>query len=132
MPVSNSPSGGNMPDHKLANSFDSLVKSFLNEYKVATTNDISRIIDRLDRLERLITKSAIETGRMRKNGDLARMTSASSVVLSVIKDSRDGADFAHIKKKTGYDDKKLRNIIFRLNKIEKIKRLERGLYVING
>lgn len=132
MPVSNSPSGGNMPDHKLANSFDSLVKSFLNEYKVATTSDISRIIDRLDRLERLITKSAIETGRMRKNGDLARMTSASSVVLSVIKDSRDGADFAHIKKKTGYDDKKLRNIIFRLNKIEKIKRLERGLYVING
>lgn len=132
MPVSKSPSGGNMPDHKLANSFDSLVKSFLNEYKVATTNDISRIIDRLDRLERLITKSAIETGKIRKNGDLARMTSASSVVLSVIKDSRDGADFAHIKKKTGYDDKKLRNIIFRLNKIEKIKRLERGLYVING
>ena len=99
---------------------------------MATTNDISRIIDRLDRLERLITKSAIETGKIRKNGDLARMTSASSVVLSVIKDSRDGADFAHIKKKTGYDDKKLRNIIFRLNKIEKIKRLERGLYVING
>jgi len=120
-----------MPDHKFFSSFDSLIKTFLTEYKVATTNDVSRIIDRLDRIERLISKAAIEPGRLRKNGDLSRMTSASSVVLSVIKDSKDGADFSQIKKKTGYDDKKLRNIIFRLNKIEKIKRLERGIYIFN-
>ncbi|WP_027358547.1 hypothetical protein [Desulforegula conservatrix] len=120
-----------MPDHKFFSSFDSLIKTFLTEYKVATTNDVSRIIDRLDRLERLISKAAIEPGRLRKSGDLSRMTSASSVVLSVIKDSKEGADFSQIKKKTGYDDKKLRNIIFRLNKIEKIKRLERGIYVFN-
>lgn len=120
-----------MPDHKFSSSFDSLIKTFLTEYKVATTNDVSRIIDRLDRLEKLISKAAIEPGRLRKSGDLSRMTSASSVVLSVIKDSKEGADFSQIKKKTGYDDKKLRNIIFRLNKIEKIKRLERGIYVFN-
>ena len=120
-----------MPDYKFSSSFDSLIKSFLTEYKVATTNDVSRIIDRLDRLERLFSKAAMEPGRLRKNGDLSRMTSASSVVLSVIKDSKEGADFPQIKKKTGYDDKKLRNIIFRLNKIEKIKRLERGIYVFN-
>ncbi len=120
-----------MPDHKFFSSFDSLIKTFLTEYKVATTNDVSRIIDRLDRIERLISKAAIEPGRLRKSGDLSRMTSASSVVLSVIKDSKEGADFSQIKKKTGYDDKKLRNIIFRLNKIEKIKRLERGIYIFN-
>lgn len=43
-----------MPDHKFFSSFDSLIKTFLTEYKVATTNDVSRIIDRLDRIERLI------------------------------------------------------------------------------
>lgn len=120
-----------MPDHKFSSSFDSLIKMFLSEYKVATTNDVSRIIDRLDRLERLISKVAIEPGRLRKTGDLSRMTSASSVVLSVVKDCKEGADFSEIQKKTGYDDKKLRNIIFRLNKIARIKRLERGVYVFN-
>jgi len=121
-----------MPDHKFSSLFDSLMKSFLSEYKVATTHDVSRIIERIDRLERLLSKAAIEPGRLRKSGDLSRMTSASSVVLSVIKESKDGADFSDIKKKTGYDDKKLRNIIFRLNKIARIKRLERGIYVYNG
>jgi hypothetical protein len=37
--------------------------------------------------------------------------------------------FADIKSRTGYEEKKLRNIIFRLNKIGKIKRKERGVYV---
>lgn len=120
-----------MPDPKFSSSFDSLIKTFLTEYKVATTNDVSRIIERLDRIERLISKSAIDPGRLRKTGDLGRMTSASSVVLSVVKDSKDGVDFSEIKKKTGYDDKKLRNIIFRLNKIARIKRLERGVYIFN-
>lgn len=120
-----------MPENKSSNTFDSIIKSLLNEYKIATTNDISRIIDRLDRIERLISKATLEPGRTRKSGDTGRLTSASSVVFSVIKESKDGADFSQIKNKTGYDDKKLRNIIFRLNKIGKIKRLERGIYVTN-
>lgn len=120
-----------MTDRKSSNTFDSIIKSFLNEYRIATTSDLSRIIERLDRIERLISKTATETGRSRKGAEGGRLTSASSVVLSVIKDSREGADFSYIKNKTGYDDKKLRNIIFRLNKIGKIKRLDRGVYVPN-
>ncbi len=118
-----------MPDHKTSSALDSIIRSLISDYRIATSNDISRIIERLDRIERLISRNINDSGRNRKNGDMTRMTSASSVVLSVIKESKGGADFNQIKHLTGYDDKKLRNIIFRLNKINRITRLSRGIYV---
>lgn len=118
-----------MPDHKTSSALDSIIRSLISDYRIATSNDISRIIERLDRIERLISRNISDSGRTRKNGDMTRMTSASSVVLSVIKESKGGADFNQIKHLTGYDDKKLRNIIFRLNKINRITRLSRGIYV---
>jgi len=55
---------------------------------------------------------------------------ASNIVLEVIKETGDeGVNFAEIKDKTGFDEKKIRNIIFRLNKLGKIKRKNRGIYV---
>jgi predicted transcriptional regulator of viral defense system len=49
--------------------------------------------------------------------------------LSIVKKHRNGVGFAAIQTKTGYDEKKLRNIIFRLNKLGRISRKERGTYV---
>ena len=43
-------------------------------------------------------------------------------VLDVIKRSKKGLGFADIQAKTGFGDKKIRNIIFRLNKLGKIKK----------
>jgi DNA-binding transcriptional regulator PaaX len=54
---------------------------------------------------------------------------AIGVVLDAIKRSKQGIDFAAIQAKTGFDEKKIRNIIFRLNKIGKIKRKSRGIYI---
>jgi DNA-binding transcriptional regulator PaaX len=51
------------------------------------------------------------------------------VVFDLIKRSREGLGFADIQAKTGFGDKKIRNIIFRLNKIGKIKRKQRGTYI---
>jgi predicted transcriptional regulator of viral defense system len=42
---------------------------------------------------------------------------------------KDGARLADIKSKTDYDEKKLRNIIYRLGKQGKITRKKRGIYV---
>jgi DNA replicative helicase MCM subunit Mcm2 (Cdc46/Mcm family) len=53
---------------------------------------------------------------------------ATDQVLKIINRSKKGVDIATIKKKTGFEDKKLRNIIFRANKEGKIQRAERGLY----
>jgi DNA-binding transcriptional regulator PaaX len=54
---------------------------------------------------------------------------AVDVVLDVIKHSRHGIGFAEIQAKTGFGEKKIRNIIFRLNKTGKIKRKSRGIYI---
>ena len=56
--------------------------------------------------------------------------SATETVLEIIKGSPDGIGIAEIKEQTGYDDKKLRNIIFRLNKMERITRVNRGTYKV--
>jgi hypothetical protein len=46
----------------------------------------------------------------------------------VIGNHPDGTDFKTIKAATGFEDKKLRNIIFRLDKIKRIQRVTRGIY----
>ena len=51
------------------------------------------------------------------------------MVLGVVKASKKGVCFNDIQAKTGFNDKKLRNIIFRLNKLEKITRKSRGVYI---
>jgi hypothetical protein len=54
---------------------------------------------------------------------------ATDQILKIVNASKKGVDVATIKKKTGFDDKKIRNIIFRANKEGKIQRAGRGLYI---
>ena len=64
----------------------------------------------------------------KRNGKNA--SAASDIVLDLIAQSTDGLGVPDIKEKTGYGDKKLRNIIFRLYKTGRIVRKRRGLYVV--
>jgi hypothetical protein len=54
---------------------------------------------------------------------------ATNRVLSVIKKSKQGVDVPALIKKTGLEDKQIRNIVFRAFKQGKIKRAGRGAYV---
>ena len=54
---------------------------------------------------------------------------AVDIVLDTIRRSNQGIDFAQIQAKTGFEEKKIRNIIFRLNKTDRIKRKSRGVYI---
>lgn len=54
---------------------------------------------------------------------------ATDKVLRIIKRSKKGVDVPTLKKKTGFDDKKVRNIVFRASKEGKIKKSGRGVYV---
>ena len=54
---------------------------------------------------------------------------ATDQVLNIINRSKKGVDMATLMKKTGFDQKKLRNIIHRTFKEGKIQRAERGIYV---
>jgi hypothetical protein len=50
-------------------------------------------------------------------------------VLAILKRSKKGVDTATLMKKTGFNQKKVRNILQRTYKQGKIKRVEKGIYV---
>lgn len=118
-------------------SFDAMVKFFLHNYKIPTTKDVDRLMARLDQIEKLVRSirptqrgrrggtSSVRSGRLRARSG----SSAVDQVLEVIRGMKQGAGLPEIKAKTGFDDKKVRNIIFRLNKNGSIERVSRGIYV---
>ena len=115
-----------------------MVKFFMQHYDIPTKKDFAKLSAKMDRLEKLI-KAAKPTGSRTRvsNGTAAGRGTARSKsgataydrVLGVIKGHKQGAGFSEIRDGTGFDEKKIRNIIFRLNKIGKIRRKRRGLYI---
>ena len=59
----------------------------------------------------------------------AKGATSTDKVLGIIKRSKKGVDVPTLKKKTGFEDKKVRNIVFRAAKEGKIKKSGRGIYV---
>jgi hypothetical protein len=123
-------------------SFDVMVRFFLQQYGIATKQDIERILARMDRLEAAVRggrrsgKLTAKAGRPSAAGKgkkaikgPARQT-ATERVLSILRGSPKGMDVGGLKAKSGFEDKKIRNIIFRLSKEGVIKRVGRGLYAI--
>ncbi len=53
---------------------------------------------------------------------------ATDKILKIIKGSKKGVDAPTLVKKTGFNQKKVRNILFRTYKQGKIKRLDKGIY----
>jgi hypothetical protein len=126
-----------MPKKKSV-SFDAMVKFFMKHYNIPTRKDIERLMTKMDRLEAMVKDTTLKakasgTGLRDAKGRLQSgrpgMT-ASDTVLEIIKETGDeGASFSEIQDKTGFGEKKIRNIVFRLNKLEKIKRKNRGIYI---
>ena len=111
-------------------SFDAMVKFFMRQYHIPTKKDVDRLLARLDRLENILKQSALSPDNAAvRIGRRKTALTAIDVVLDVIKRSKQGIGFADIQAKTGFDEKKIRNIIFRLYKIGKIKRKSRGIYI---
>jgi ElaB/YqjD/DUF883 family membrane-anchored ribosome-binding protein len=59
----------------------------------------------------------------------AAKATATDQILKIIKRTRKGVDVPTLKAKTGFEDKKVRNIIFRASKEGKIKKVGRGIYI---
>ncbi len=117
-------------------SMDAAFKSLLRNFDIPSKKDIDKLNAKIDRLEKIIKKSGAAQpavgkptrGRQSEKKSGGRRMSATSLVLESINRSKKGADFATLQSKTGFDEKKLRNIIFRLHKLGKVKRLNRGVY----
>ena len=112
-------------------SFDAMVKFFMQNYDIPTKKDVDKLMAKLDRLENLLKQSEFGVNNARVSHSRRRTAlSAVDIVLDTIKNSRQGLGFNEIQAKTGFDEKKIRNIIFRLNKTGKIKRQRRGIYIV--
>jgi predicted Rossmann fold nucleotide-binding protein DprA/Smf involved in DNA uptake len=59
----------------------------------------------------------------------AAQPTAADTVFGVIKRYKKGANMATIKQKTGYDNKKIHNLVYKLKKQGKIKSETKGVYV---
>ncbi len=117
-------------------SFDAMVKFFLKNYNIPTRTDVDKINARLDRLEKLIRANTPFSGRRLSTSgvdgnDLKRQSvvTATDMVFEAIRSHPQGAGFDDIQAITGFEDKKIRNIIYRLDKTHKISRKRRGVYV---
>ncbi len=113
-------------------SFDAMVKFFMHTYDIPTKREIVGLVQRLDRIERLLAAAIASSPRARENprseakpGPLP----ASDLVLEIIRRYPEGAGLAQIQLESGFAEKKLRNILFRLHKMGKIARKSRGIYV---
>ncbi len=95
------------------------------------TQKADKMIKRLEKLEKKaqVAKKpkakAVKKAVVKKPAKL----SASGTVLAIVKRSRKGVDKATLIKKTGFEDKKIRDITYRLRKQGKIKTEPKGIYV---
>jgi len=120
-------------------SFDAMVKFFMQNYGIPTKADFDHLLQRLDRLEKLIKasgapgKSRRGPGRKKSLKPAAKEIttgSAADQVLKVVAKYKKGVGFKEIQDKTGFGEKKIRNILYRLYKMAKIQRKGRGIYTV--
>ncbi len=124
---------------KTPRSFDAMVKFFLQYYNIPTRKDIDKMMTQLERIEHFIktstTSSKLYSGTRTKTSSnnassVKPAITSSDVAFEVIKRFKNGVGFADVQARTEFDEKKLRNIIYRLNKAGKIKRIKRGVYIV--
>lgn len=113
------------------------LKSVSKELKALTkkTETLTKVIDKLEKAQAADKRKArVRTARKaptKKAYAKRKITklNATDQVLRVIKRAKKGADVSTLKKKTGFEDRKINNIVFRAYKEGKIKRVGRGIYV---
>lgn len=103
------------------------------------TQKTESIIKKVDKLDQAKSKAAKpkatagpKTARVRAKKQAKEKTkteSAADQVLRIIKRSIKGVDTATLRKKTGYNSRKIWDIVHRAYKQGKIKKADRGTYV---
>ena len=112
----------------------------------AMKKDLTAISKKLDNLIKAVEKSGKATVTKASKAKAVKATpakkapkapakkkavqiTATDQVLNIINRLKKGADTATLMKKTGFDQKKVRNILNRTFKQGKIKRVDKGIYV---
>jgi septal ring factor EnvC (AmiA/AmiB activator) len=92
------------------------------------TDNLIKAINKFDKDKAAKRKKAKKPARKAPVKKAKKVTDTDKV-LNIIKRSKKGVGVAALTKKTGFDDKKVRNIVTRAFSQKKIKRAGRGIYV---
>ena len=106
----------------LEKKLEKLIQAFDKEKKVKAKPAAKKAAARVVKKRHAPSKKAAAKPKR------AKLT-ATDKVLGIIRRSKKGVNVSTIKTRTGFDDKKVRNIIFRTSKEGKIKKVGRGIYV---
>ena len=94
------------------------------------TDNLIKAIDKIEKTQAVKTKAGrkavIKKAPVKK--EAVKLT-ATDTIIKIIKRSKKGVDIPTLIRKSGYDEKKVRNIVFRTYKQGRIKRTGKGMYV---
>ena len=77
---------------------------------------------------RKTTKKSSKKAPKKTSKTTAKQATSADAVLAIIKRFKKGVDVATLKQKTGFDDKKIHNTIYKLKKKGLIKSVGKGVY----
>ncbi|MGD9322209.1 MAG: hypothetical protein PVH99_19705 [Desulfobacteraceae bacterium] len=101
----------------------------------ALARDTERLAKKLDKLQKAQAakkpkvKRRARPAKKKVTKKRAPKLSASQSVLNIIKRSSKGVDTATLRKKTGFQGRKVRDILYRLKKQRKIRSPRKGVYI---
>jgi hypothetical protein len=113
-----------MKTTKKATAKKSAAKKAAGKRKAAKKAPAKLASGRAKAAKKSLAKKVVKRAPARK----AATPTATDQVLKIIGRSTKGVDVTTLKKKTGFEDKKVRNILARAYKQRKIKRVEKGVY----
>jgi predicted Rossmann fold nucleotide-binding protein DprA/Smf involved in DNA uptake len=105
----------------------------VNKELMTLAKKVEKLIVAFDKLQKpkaaKKTKPAKEAPVKKTGVQKTKMLPAHEIVFSLIKRSTKGVDTAALIGKTGYNQKKIFNVIYKLKQQGKIKSLHKGIYV---
>lgn len=114
------------------------LQTLTNDLK-ALAKKTEKLMKGVDKLEKTQAKAGVKAkvrkGAVKKAAvkepaaKKGRAGTASEQVVEIIRRGKEGVDVPTLIKKSGFEDKKMRNIINRVLKQGKIRRVARGVYV---
>ena len=109
----------------LGKTLDSLLKAVAKDEKPKAKPTKKILAKKAPVKKALVKKVPVKKVSAKKK---AAQPTATDAILKIIKASKKGVDAPTLVKKTGFNQKKVRNILFRTYKQGKIKRLDKGIY----
>jgi hypothetical protein len=98
----------------------------IEKYEQPKAKAVKKKVVKKAPVKRVAVKKATPKKAVQKK---AKPATAADTVLAIIRRSKKGVGMAALMEKTGYNQKKIANLVFKLRKQGKIKSVDKGVYV---